>query len=76
VCSQRELEDANDAMKGCDVFNEKPPPKELLTISEIGNNTTSLPENVVWNHFVSSICCPKLLACNGVVYGSKGFEVN
>ncbi|CAM6042647.1 unnamed protein product [Sphagnum compactum] len=46
--SRREPEDAEDATKGRDVFNEKPPPEELLTISEIGKaTTTSLPENVI-----------------------------
>ncbi len=30
---------------------------------------------MVWNHFVSSICCLKLHACKGVVYGFKGFEL-
>jgi len=77
LSSQKELEDAEDAMKGRDVFNEKPPPKELLTIFEINKAiTTSLPKNVVWNHFLSSICCPKLLACKGSMYGFKGFEIN
>ncbi|KAG0602485.1 hypothetical protein M758_10G017100 [Ceratodon purpureus] len=46
--SRREPEDAEDASKGRDVFNEKPPPEELLAISDIGKSTTtSLPENVV-----------------------------
>jgi peptidylprolyl isomerase domain and WD repeat-containing protein 1 len=77
LSSRREPEDAEDATKGRDVFNEKPPPEELLTISEIGKaTTTSLPENVVWNHFLYSKCCPKLPACKGAVYGSEGFEVN
>jgi peptidylprolyl isomerase domain and WD repeat-containing protein 1 len=45
--------DVEDVTKGCDVFNEKPPPKEFLTIFEIGKTiTTSLPKNMVWNHFV------------------------
>jgi peptidylprolyl isomerase domain and WD repeat-containing protein 1 len=48
LSSRREPEDAEDATKGRDVFNEKPPPEELLTISEIGKaTTTSLPENVI-----------------------------
>lgn len=46
--SRREPEDAEDASKGRDVFNEKPPAEELLAISDIGKSTTtSLPENVV-----------------------------
>lgn len=77
MSSQRKLKDAEDGTKGHDVFNEKPPLKKLLTIFEIGTRvTTSLLKNVVWNHFLSLICCPKILACKGVVYGFEGFEVN
>lgn len=52
--SRREPEEAEDATKGRDVFNEKPPPEELLAISDVGKSTTtSLPENVVcyWDPF-------------------------
>ncbi|KAL5583176.1 hypothetical protein UlMin_015618 [Ulmus minor] len=46
--SRREPEEPEDATKGRDVFNEKPPPDELLAVSDIGKSvTTSLPENVV-----------------------------
>eukprot|EP00246_Nothoceros_aenigmaticus_P001782 TRINITY_DN12415_c0_g1_i2.p2 TRINITY_DN12415_c0_g1~~TRINITY_DN12415_c0_g1_i2.p2 ORF type:complete len:231 (+),score=38.89 TRINITY_DN12415_c0_g1_i2:935-1627(+) len=46
--SRREPEDAEDATKGRDVFNEKPPPEELLAISDVGKaTTTSLPDNVI-----------------------------
>lgn len=46
--SRREPEEAEDATKGRDVFNEKPPPEELLAVSELGKAvTTSLPDNVV-----------------------------
>lgn len=46
--SRREPEEPEDATKGRDVFNEKPPPEELLTVSELGKAvTTSLPDNVV-----------------------------
>lgn len=46
--SQREPEDPEDATKGRDVFNEKPPADELLAASDIGKAvTTSLPDNVV-----------------------------
>jgi peptidylprolyl isomerase domain and WD repeat-containing protein 1 len=47
-CSRREPEEAEDATKGRDVFNEKPPPEELLAASDVGKIiSTSLPENVV-----------------------------
>lgn len=46
--SRREPEEPEDATKGRDVFNEKPPPDELLAVSDIGKSvTTSLPDNVV-----------------------------
>ncbi|XP_057481002.1 LOW QUALITY PROTEIN: peptidyl-prolyl cis-trans isomerase CYP71-like [Actinidia eriantha] len=46
--SRREPEEPEDATKGRDVFNEKPPPDELLAASDIGKAiTTSLPENVL-----------------------------
>ncbi|KAH8497965.1 hypothetical protein Peur_073227 [Populus x canadensis] len=46
--SRREPEEPEDATKGRDVFNEKPPPDELLAVSDIGKAaTTSLPENVI-----------------------------
>lgn len=46
--SRREPEEPEDATKGRDVFNEKPPPDELLAVSDIGKSvTTSLPDNVI-----------------------------
>ncbi|XXG77109.1 hypothetical protein AAC387_Pa08g1334 [Persea americana] len=46
--SRREPEEPEDATKGRDVFNEKPPPEELLAVSELGKTaTTSLPDNVL-----------------------------
>ncbi|KAL6205367.1 hypothetical protein ACLB2K_022628 [Fragaria x ananassa] len=46
--SQREPEEPEDATKGRDVFNEKPPADELLAASDIGKSvTTSLPDNVI-----------------------------
>lgn len=46
--SQREPEEPEDATKGRDVFNEKPPADELLAVSDIGkSSTTSLPDNVI-----------------------------
>lgn len=46
--SRREPEEPEDATKGRDVFNEKPPPDELLAVSDIGKAvTTSLPDNVI-----------------------------
>lgn len=48
LISQREPEEPEDATKGRDVFNEKPPADELLAVSDIGkSSTTSLPDNVV-----------------------------
>ncbi|KAB5541697.1 hypothetical protein DKX38_014671 [Salix brachista] len=45
--SRREPEEPEDATKGRDVFNEKPPPDELLAVSDIGKSvTTSLPDTV------------------------------
>ncbi|GAB4824731.1 cytochrome P450 monooxygenase 71 [Ancistrocladus abbreviatus] len=46
--SRREPEEAEDATKGRDVFNEKPPADELLAVSDLGKAaTTSLPDNVI-----------------------------
>lgn len=46
--SRREPEEPEDATKGRDVFNEKPPADELLAVSYIGKSvTTSLPDNVI-----------------------------
>ncbi|KAJ7947957.1 putative Peptidyl-prolyl cis-trans isomerase [Quillaja saponaria] len=46
--SRREPEEPEDATKGRDVFNEKPPADELLAVSDIGKTaTTSLPDNVI-----------------------------
>ncbi|XP_022969540.1 peptidyl-prolyl cis-trans isomerase CYP71 [Cucurbita maxima] len=46
--SRREPEEPEDATKGRDVFNEKPPADELLAVSDIGKSvTTSLPDNVI-----------------------------
>lgn len=46
--SQREPEEPEDASKGRDVFNEKPPADELLAVSDLGKTaTTSLPDNII-----------------------------
>lgn len=46
--SRREPVEPEDATKGRDVFNEKPPPEELMAVSDIGKSvTTSLPDNVI-----------------------------
>ncbi|XP_019056376.1 PREDICTED: peptidyl-prolyl cis-trans isomerase CYP71 isoform X2 [Tarenaya hassleriana] len=46
--SRREPEEPEDATKGRDVFNEKPPADELMAVSDIGKTaTTSLPDNVI-----------------------------
>ncbi|XP_021716416.1 peptidyl-prolyl cis-trans isomerase CYP71-like [Chenopodium quinoa] len=54
--SRREPEETEDATKGRDVFNEKPPADELLAVSELGNSaTTSLPDNVILNTTMGDI---------------------
>lgn len=54
--SRREPEETEDATKGRDVFNEKPPADELLSVSELGNSaTTSLPDNVILNTTMGDI---------------------
>lgn len=51
--SRREPEEPEDASKGRDVFNEKPPPDELMAVSDIGKSvTTSLPDNVVSSYLL------------------------
>ncbi|KAH9699900.1 peptidyl-prolyl cis-trans isomerase CYP71 [Citrus sinensis] len=61
--SRREPEEPEDATKGRDVFNEKPPPDELLAVSDIGNSvTTSLPDNVgIMLEFKIGLMLPKIL---------------
>lgn len=57
--SRREPEEPEDATKGRDVFNEKPPADELLAVSDIGKSvTTSLPDNVVSSLCICLISCP------------------
>ncbi|KAL3324850.1 hypothetical protein AABB24_038782, partial [Solanum stoloniferum] len=54
--SQREPEEPDDPTKGRDVFNEKPPPDELLAVSDIGKSvTTSLPDNVIMHTSMGDI---------------------
>lgn len=54
--SCREPEEPEDATKGRDVFNEKPPPDELLAVSDIGKAvTTSLPDNVILHTTVGDV---------------------
>lgn len=54
--SRREPEEPEDATKGRDVFNEKPPPDELLAVSDIGKAvTTSLPDNVIMHTSMGDI---------------------
>jgi len=53
--SWREPEEPEDATKGREVFNEKPPPNELLAVSDLGKAVaTSLPDNVVGFFPISS----------------------
>ncbi|XP_039159638.1 peptidyl-prolyl cis-trans isomerase CYP71-like, partial [Eucalyptus grandis] len=54
--SWREPEEPEDARKGRDVSNEKPPADELLAVSDTGKSvTTSLPNNVV-SFFLLTLC--------------------
>ncbi|KAK6144231.1 hypothetical protein DH2020_021051 [Rehmannia glutinosa] len=54
--SRREPEEPEDATKGRDVFNEKPPADELLAASDIGKAvTTSLPDNVIMHTTMGDI---------------------
>ncbi|XP_051202469.1 peptidyl-prolyl cis-trans isomerase CYP71 [Lolium perenne] len=56
--SRREPEEPEDATKGRDVFNEKPPPEELLSVSELGKTaTTSLPDSLVFHTSMGDIHC-------------------
>ncbi|EPS60312.1 hypothetical protein M569_14491, partial [Genlisea aurea] len=61
--SRREPEEPEDATKGRDVFNEKPPADELLSVSDIGKAvTTSLPDNVILHTTAGDIhirLCPE-----------------
>ncbi|KAH9297785.1 hypothetical protein KI387_029467, partial [Taxus chinensis] len=65
--SRREPEEPEDATKGRDVFNEKPPPEELMAVSDIGKAvTTSLPDNLIMHTTLGDIYlrlypeeCPK-----------------
>ncbi|KAK8947181.1 hypothetical protein KSP39_PZI007233 [Platanthera zijinensis] len=46
--SRREPEEPEDSTKGRDVFNEKPPPDELLAVSDIGKSiNSSIPDSLV-----------------------------
>ncbi|XP_073014372.1 peptidyl-prolyl cis-trans isomerase CYP71 isoform X2 [Typha latifolia] len=54
--SRREPEEPEDATKGRDVFNEKPPPEELLAVSDLGKaTTTSLPDSLVMHTSLGDI---------------------
>ncbi|BBN19375.1 peptidyl-prolyl cis-trans isomerase B (cyclophilin B) [Marchantia polymorpha subsp. ruderalis] len=54
--SRREPEEAEDATKGRDVFNEKPPPEELLALADVSKtSTTSLPESVLMHTTLGDI---------------------
>nr|GEW91268.1 hypothetical protein [Tanacetum cinerariifolium] len=49
IDNRKEPEEAEDATKGRDVFNENPPHDELMAVSDIAQPvTTSLPENVIY----------------------------
>ncbi|KAJ0806414.1 putative peptidylprolyl isomerase transcription factor WD40-like family [Helianthus annuus] len=81
--SRREPEEPEDATKGRDVFNEKPPADELMAASEIGKSvTTSLPENVVMHTTLGDIHmklypeeCPKTVE-NFTTHCKNGYYDN
>ncbi|KAL5710704.1 peptidylprolyl isomerase [Ranunculus cassubicifolius] len=81
--SQREPEEPEDASKGRDVFNEKPPADELLAVSDIGKSaTTSLPENVIMHTTLGDIHlklypeeCPKTIE-NFITHCRNGYYDN
>ncbi|KAI4386111.1 hypothetical protein MLD38_004072 [Melastoma candidum] len=81
--SQREPEEPEDASKGRDVFNEKPPPDELMAVSDIGKSaTTSLPDNVIFHTTMGDIHmklypeeCPKTVE-NFTTHCKNGYYDN
>ncbi|KAM5585291.1 hypothetical protein ABKV19_004599 [Rosa sericea] len=80
---QREPEEPEDATKGRDVFNEKPPIAELLAASDIGKSvTTSLPDNVIMHTTMGDIHmklypeeCPKTVE-NFTMHCRNGYYDN
>ncbi|KAF6168375.1 hypothetical protein GIB67_018215 [Kingdonia uniflora] len=81
--SRREPEEPEDASKGRDVFNEKPPADELLAASDIGKSTTtSLPDNVIMHTTLGDIHmklypeeCPKTVE-NFTMHCRNGYYDN
>ncbi|KAJ8498214.1 hypothetical protein OPV22_008766 [Ensete ventricosum] len=81
--SRREPEEPEDATKGRDVFNEKPPPEELLAVSDLGKAvTSSLPDNVVLHTSLGDIHlrlypeeCPKTVE-NFTTHCKNGYYDN
>nr|XP_043613658.1 peptidyl-prolyl cis-trans isomerase CYP71 [Erigeron canadensis] len=81
--SRREPEEPEDATKGRDVFNEKPPADELMAVSDIGKSlTTSLPENVIMHTTLGDIHmklypeeCPKTVE-NFTTHCKNGYYDN
>lgn len=81
--SQREPEEPEDATKGRDAFNEKPPADELLAASDVGKSiTTSLPEEVIMHTNLGDIHmklypeeCPKTVE-NFTTHCKNGYYDN
>lgn len=81
--SRREPEETEDATKGRDVFNEKPPPDELLAVSDLGKTvTTSLPDSVIFHTSLGDIHmrlypeeCPKTVE-NFTTHCKNGYYDN
>ncbi|KAH7858774.1 hypothetical protein Vadar_027849 [Vaccinium darrowii] len=62
--SRRELEEPEDATKGRDLFNEKPPPDELLSASDIGKSLRQLFRRMCLDWKISR--CTKCMAAIGL----------
>ncbi|KAJ3681569.1 hypothetical protein LUZ60_016058 [Juncus effusus] len=81
--SRREPEEAEDATKGRDVFNEKPAAEDLLAISELGKSiSSSLPDNLVMHTSLGDIHvklypeeCPKTVE-NFTTHCKNGYYDN
>lgn len=81
--SRREPVEPEDATKGRDVFNEKPPPDELMAVSDIGKAvTTSLPDNVILHTTLGDVHvrlypeeCPKTVE-NFITHCRNGYYDN
>eukprot|EP00897_Mesotaenium_endlicherianum_P002680 jgi/Mesen1/243/ME1143095C07533 len=78
--SRREPEEGEDATQGRDVFNEKPPPEELLAIADVARTAaSSLPDNAIMHTTLGDIVlklypeeCPRTVE-NFVTHCRNGY---